>query len=105
MEGKLRLAASFMFTAPGTLRNSLENALSRIECHAALTQAVAAVVSMMIAAAALLYAVKSLRAMQRQADASIAMTIETFRPIIEVLGGTLSAHSQINFENKGKERR
>ena len=75
--------------------------LLKVESHAALTQAVSAIVSMMIAAVALVYAIKSLRALQRQAEASIAMTTETFRPIIEILGGNLGRTSQINFVNKG----
>jgi hypothetical protein len=72
-----------------------------LECHAALTQAIANAVSTMIATVALIFAVKSLRALQRQTEASIAMTTETFRPIIEALGGSLGATSQINFVNKG----
>jgi hypothetical protein len=55
----------------------------------------------MIATAALIYAIESLRALQQQTEASIAMTTETFRPIIEVLGGILGATSQIDFVNKG----
>jgi len=69
--------------------------------HAALTQAFAAIMSTMIATAALIYAIESLRALQQQTEASIAMTTETFRPIIEVLGGILGATSQIDFVNKG----
>ncbi len=76
-------------------------AAQALECHAALTQAVAAIMSTMIATIALIYAIKSLRALQRQTEASIAMTTETFRPIIEVLGGILGATSQIDFVNKG----
>ena len=70
---------------------------SKVECHAALTQAFAAIMSTMIATAALIYAIESLRALQQQTEASIAMTTETFRPIIEVLGGILGATSQIPF--------
>jgi hypothetical protein len=78
--------------------------LLKIESHAALTQAIAAVASTLIAAGALIYAVRSLKALQRQAEASIAFTTETFRPIIEVLGGSLMegpSLSEINFVNKG----
>jgi hypothetical protein len=75
--------------------------LLKIEMHAALTQAVAAIISMTIAAIALYYGVKSLQALQRQAEASIALTTETFRPIIEVLGGSLGAISRVDFVNKG----
>ena len=75
--------------------------LSKLEAHAALTQAFAAIVSMLIAAAALAYAVKSLWSLQRQTNASIATLSETFRPILEVLGGSLGAASVIDFKNKG----
>lgn len=66
-----------------------------------MTQAVAAIASTLIAAGALVYAVRSLRALQRQTEASISLTTETFRPIIEVLGGTLGAKCTIDFINKG----
>jgi hypothetical protein len=56
--------------------------LKHVEAHAALTQAIAAVGSVVIVAAALIYAVWTLKALQRQTEASIAMTTETFRPII-----------------------
>jgi hypothetical protein len=76
--------------------------LKALEAHAALTQAIAAVGSVMIAAAALIYAVWTLKALQRQTEASIAMTTETFRPIIEVLGAEqLAAICDLNFVNKG----
>lgn len=82
----------------------LSRFLAGVEIHAALTQAVAAILSTLIAAAALLYAVRSLLALQRQTAASIALTTETFRPIIEVLGGQLMekpGRSQVDFHNKG----
>jgi len=84
-------------------RDELLRLLLHLEVHAALTQAIAAITSTVIAAGALIYAVRSLRAVQRQADASIALTTETFRPIV-VLGGALGekpAPSHINFVNKG----
>jgi len=79
----------------------IRSVLLKIEAHAALTQAVAAIASTGIATCALVYAVRSLTALQRQTEASIALTTETFRPIIEVLGGTLSATSTLQFLNKG----
>ena len=76
--------------------------LKAMEAHAALTQAVAAVGSVAIATAALIYAVWTLKALQRQTEASIAMTNETFRPIIEVLGAEqLAAICDMEFVNKG----
>jgi hypothetical protein len=76
--------------------------LKHVEAHAALTQAIAAVGSVVIAAAALIYAVWTLKALQRQTEASIAMTTETFRPIIEVSGAEqLAAVCEMNFVNKG----
>jgi hypothetical protein len=75
-----------------------------IEAHAALTQAFASIVSTLIAAAALFYAISSLKNLQRQTEASIALTTETFRPIIEVLGGSLAegqSASDVDFANKG----
>jgi hypothetical protein len=78
--------------------------LSNLESHAALTQAVAAVASTLIAAGALIYALLTLKAMQRQTEASTAMMRETFRPVVEVLGGELGerpAPSKVDFENKG----
>lgn len=47
---------------------------------------------------------RSLRILRRQTEASIALTNETFRPIVEVLGGALAENpspSRIDFENKG----
>ena len=78
--------------------------LLKVESHAALTQALAAIGSTVLAIAALYFAVRSLIALQRQTEASIATVTETFRPIIEVLGGMLGeghAPSEINFKNKG----
>ena len=75
--------------------------LSTIEAHAALTQAVAAIISTFIAVIALLYAIKSLWTLQRQTEANVAMTTETFRPVVEVLGGRLGKTSHIDFVNKG----
>jgi hypothetical protein len=46
-------------------------------------------------------AARSLKDLQRQTEASIALTTETFRPIVEVLGGSLGATSHIDFVNKG----
>ena len=76
-------------------------AFSILEGHAVLTQAIASLASVLIATIALYFAVKSLFALQRQTEASVAMTTETFRPIIEVLGGELSQISKIHFINKG----
>jgi hypothetical protein len=45
-----------------------------------------------------------LKSLQRQTEASIAMTTETFRPILEVVGGSLceeSTPSNVDFVNKG----
>lgn len=78
--------------------------LAKLEAHAALTQAAAAVVSTLIAAGALIYALRTLKAMQRQTEASIALTTETFRPIVEVLGaalGEVPSPSHVDFANKG----
>lgn len=88
----------------GVVSERIKHVLMQLETHAALTQAAAAIVSTVIAAFALIYAVLSLKAVQRQADASIALTTETFRPIVEVLGGMLGekpAPSHIDFVNKG----
>ncbi len=79
----------------------LRSASSALEAHASLTQALAAIVSVLIAAIALYFAVRSLWTLQRQTEASIAMTTETFRPIIEVQGGRLGRISEIDFVNKG----
>lgn len=82
----------------------LTHILMSIETHASLTQAIAAIGSMLIAAAALIYTIRTLRLIQQQTLASIALTNETFRPIVEVLGGHLGqlpASSQIDFVNKG----
>ena len=79
----------------GISEGTLRMVLLKVEAHAALTQAVAAIVSTLIATAALIYAVRSLNALQRQTEASISLTTETFRPIIEVLGGTLGATSTL----------
>ncbi len=87
--------------ACGVPEGVLRMALLKVEAHAALTQAVAAIVSTLIATAALVYAVRSLNALQRQTEASISLTTETFRPIIEVLGRTLGATSTLQFVNKG----
>jgi hypothetical protein len=75
--------------------------LSTIEAHAALAQAVTVITSTLIAVIALLYAIKSLWTLQRQTEANVAMTTETFRPIVEVLGGSLGNTSQVDFVNKG----
>jgi hypothetical protein len=72
-----------------------------LEAHSALTQALAAIVSVLIASVALYFAVRSLWTLQRQTEANIAMTTETFRPIIEVQGGKMALVSEINFVNKG----
>ncbi|HUO61050.1 MAG TPA: hypothetical protein VMU24_10305, partial [Candidatus Acidoferrales bacterium] len=67
---------------------------------AAAVQAFAAVVSAFIAAGALVYAAISLGQLKRQAEASSSLTIETFRPIIEVQGATRTLPprlSEINF--------
>ncbi len=85
----------------GVSEDTIRMVLLKVEAHAALTQAVAAIVSTLIATAALIYAVRSLNALQRQTEASISLTTETFRPIIEVLGGTLGATSTLQFVNKG----
>jgi hypothetical protein len=75
-----------------------------MEAHAALTQTVASVGSVAIAAAALIYVVCTLKALQRQTEASIAMTNETFRPIIEVLDAEqLAAACDMAFVNKGND--
>jgi hypothetical protein len=80
----------------------LRSVLIALEAHAALTQAIAALVSVLIAAGALLYAVRSLRTMQRQTESSIAMTTETFRPIVEALvADPLCATCDLKFVNKG----
>lgn len=81
--------------------SSISRIISALETHAALTQAIAALGSVLIATIALYFAVKSLFALQRQTEASVAMMTETFRPIVEVLGGKLSQVSEINFINKG----
>jgi hypothetical protein len=93
--------AVLLMDSSGNSHDFLSNTLLRLEAHAALVQALAAIVSMMIATVALTYAVNSLRTMQRQTEAAIAMTTETFRPIIEVLGGSLGATCHIDFVNKG----
>jgi hypothetical protein len=95
---RLLIVVSFMGTNFG---DKIKGALLVVEAHAALTQALAAIVSVMIAVGALVYAVRTLEALQRQTDASISLTTETFRPIIEVLGGTHGQTSQIDFVNKG----
>jgi hypothetical protein len=79
----------------------IKSLFSSIETHASLTQAVAAIATVLIAAVALYYAIRSLNALRRQTDASISLTTETFRPILEVLGGMLGATSGIQFVNKG----
>jgi len=97
-------AASLTWTASRGAGELVRLVLLKVEAHAALTQAIAAIVSMLIAATALIYAVRSLNALQRQTEASIALTTETFRPIIEVLGGSLREGqnpSEIDFVNKG----
>ena len=100
MDAKLMLAIRLLEAANSPQR-TLRVALSNVEAHAALTQALAAIVSMMIAALALIYTVRTLKALQRQTEASIALTTETFRPVIEVLGGQLGATSRIDLVNKG----
>lgn len=81
---------------------SVQAALKTIESHAALVQAIAAILSAIVAACALVYTVLALRALQKQTQASIAATVETFRPIIEVLGGELGAlQSHLTIKNKG----
>jgi hypothetical protein len=77
------------------------SASSALEAHAALTQALAAIVSVLFAAVALYFAVRSLWTLQPQTEANIAMTTETFRPIVEVQGGRLGRISEIDFVNKG----
>jgi hypothetical protein len=94
----LIVLGSFMDPSFG---DEIKDALLVVEAHAALTQALAAIVSTAIAVGALVYAVRSLKALQRQTDASISLTTETFRPIIEVLGGALGKTSQVDFVNKG----
>lgn len=80
----------------------MHSLLKAIEAHAALTQAIAAIGSVMIAAAALIYAVSSLKTLKRQTEASISTTTETFRPIIEVIGAEqLAAACDMGFVNKG----
>lgn len=78
--------------------------LSKIEAHAALTQAVGAIASTLIAIVALYFAVRSLVALQRQTEATTATLTETFRPMVEVQGGILrkgAFPSKIDFDNKG----
>jgi len=72
-----------------------------IEMHASFTQAIAAIATALIAALALFFAVQSLNALRRQTEASIFLTTETFRPIMEVEGGMLSTTSKLYFVNKG----
>jgi hypothetical protein len=80
----------------------MHSILNTLEAHAALTQAAAAVGSVAIAATALISTVWTLKASQSQTEASIAMTTETFRPIIEVLGAEqLAAICDMTFVNKG----
>jgi hypothetical protein len=82
----------------------MHSILKAMEAHAALTQTVASVGSVAIAAAALIYVVCTLKALQRQTEASIAMTNETFRPIIEVLDAEqLAAACDMAFVNKGND--
>lgn len=92
------IVSGFMGTSFG---DKIKGVLLVVEPHAALTQALAAIVSVMIEVGALVYAVRTLEALQRQTVSSISLTTETFRPIIEVLGGTLGQTSQIDFVNKG----
>ena len=83
---------------------SLRLVFLKVEEHAAFTQAAAAIASTFIAAGAFVYAIRSLHTLQRQTEASISLTTETFRPIIEVLGGALRDNpfpSEIDFHNKG----
>lgn len=95
-------AASLVRTAGSGPREIVRLVLLKVEAHAALTQALAAIVSTVIAVFALRYAVRTLGALQRQTEASIALTTETFRPIIEVLGAEqLAAICDMKFVNKG----
>jgi hypothetical protein len=76
--------------------------LQFIEAHAALTQAITSILSVLISAPALIYAIYTLKTLQRQTEASVAQTRETFRPIIEVGGVELGVQSTIRFSNKGQ---
>jgi hypothetical protein len=80
---------------------SFRNGLAVLEAHSALTQALAAIMSVLIATVALYFAVRSLWMLQRQTETNITMTAETFRPIIEVQAGKLGQVSEIEFVNKG----
>ncbi len=85
-------------------REALQYLFATLETHAALTQAIAAILSTLIAACTLIYAFRSLRALQRQTQASIQLATESFRPIVEVLGGAFGSppkSSEVDFQNKG----
>jgi hypothetical protein len=79
----------------------MANIVSALEAHTALIQSLAAIVSIVVAVAALYFAVKSLWTLQRQTEANVSMTTETFRPIIEVQGCKLGQFSEFRFINKG----